>query len=282
MAVAAQTVDGKLSLSRSNTGIMVDGKFPTSESEAAFKAALSRVGPLPLGVKLTVMNSSMWGDNPQIKILLDGREIYREYLYHSEADLALVRRTWRNPLTWIAPSKPSHDLSARFEAALLLAREGAAKMRLKPAQSVRFSDAIAKLAAETVTKVLAAFASLAAFAAAMHGGIAATAVGGYHMGDFIVGFVAFPVIFGLLGFLAGPLKPLQTLALWVLRGAAIGLLAAFVFSTGFPALFLASAGLLLGWLIWSSSPNKATRIQGATFGGWLGMLAYLLIRLMFH
>lgn len=112
-----------------DSGVIVDGAFPSPAIKEAFEAALGRVAPLPAGVTLTVSNSPMWGDNPQIRISVDGRQVYWEYLYHSEANLARLRRTWTNPGTWVIPSEPSKDLSKRFEAALRLAHAGAAKVR---------------------------------------------------------------------------------------------------------------------------------------------------------
>lgn len=113
-----------------DSGVTLEG-MPSHAAEAALSAALVRVGPLPSGVELTVMSSTMWGDNPQIWIYVDGRRIYDEYLYHSEANLARLRRSMLKPGTWLIPSEPSVDLSKRFEAALTLAREGAEKIRAR-------------------------------------------------------------------------------------------------------------------------------------------------------
>lgn len=111
-----------------NSGVVLEGK-PSPAAEAALKAAMTRMGSLPSGVELTVMSSPMWGDNPQILIYVDGRNVYWEYLYHSEANLARLRRSLLKPGTWFLPSEPSSDLSKRFEAALTLAREGAEQTR---------------------------------------------------------------------------------------------------------------------------------------------------------
>lgn len=96
---------------------------------AALKAAMARVSPLPSGVELVVTSYPKWGDNPLIEIAVDGHRVYTEYLYHSEANLAKMRRSWLRPGTWAIPSDASPDLSKRFEAALTMAHEGAPSWR---------------------------------------------------------------------------------------------------------------------------------------------------------
>ena len=104
----------------------------SSAVQAAFDAASARVGALPEDVTVDIL-PHFSADNPQVIIRVDGRIAYLEYLYHSESNLARLRRVWWNPLTWFGPRKPSADLSKRFEAALLLAREGSALMRARQA-----------------------------------------------------------------------------------------------------------------------------------------------------
>ncbi len=110
------------------SGVFLDGE-PSPAIAAALLGGRSRSLPLPADVELTVMSSEKWGDNPQIAIRLDGFNVYREYLYHSEQNLALIRRSPLKPWTWRFPQGPSPDFSKRFEAALSLAREGTVRLR---------------------------------------------------------------------------------------------------------------------------------------------------------
>ena len=103
----------------------------SAEVQAAFEKALTNAGRLPAGVDVIVSGGGNWADNPLIEIYVDGRIAYYQYLYHAEEDLAYERRTWKNPKTWLIPSKPSADVSKRFEAAFALAKEGAPVVRAK-------------------------------------------------------------------------------------------------------------------------------------------------------
>lgn len=108
--------------------------------KAALLAAANRVGTLPPGVNVVFRGWSRAPDNPQVSIYVDGRKVYWEYLYHSEASLARLRLKWNSPSTWLEWSrsrKPSPDLSKRFEAALRLAIEGAPVARAKAAAAER-------------------------------------------------------------------------------------------------------------------------------------------------
>lgn len=104
----------------------------SARAQSAFDAASARVGALPEGVTLEVI-PHFSEDNPQVMVRVDGKIAYWEYLYHSESNLARLRRKWWNPLTWFGPRNPSSDLSQRFEAALRLASEGAARIRARHA-----------------------------------------------------------------------------------------------------------------------------------------------------
>ncbi len=90
---------------------------------AELASARRRVGVLPKGVTIEFRENFV-ADNPQVVISIDGRTVYHEYLYHSEANLARLRRRWWNPLTWFSGlGRPSEDVSARYEAALRFAVE---------------------------------------------------------------------------------------------------------------------------------------------------------------
>ena len=106
------------------------------EVAAALESARTRVGPLPEEVAID-FRPHYWEDNPLVVIKLNGHRIYGEYLYHAEANLAKKRFHWMNPLTWPAilsvPFKPSADISKRFEAALLYAKEYARREHLNRA-----------------------------------------------------------------------------------------------------------------------------------------------------
>lgn len=104
----------------------------SASAQAAFDAASARVGALPEGVTVEIV-PHFAQDNPQVIVRVDGRVAYFEYLYHSESDLARLRRRWWNPRTWFGPLRPSGDLSKRFEAALRLAVEGSAGLRARRA-----------------------------------------------------------------------------------------------------------------------------------------------------
>jgi hypothetical protein len=135
-------------------GIIIGGT-PSVAVVAALKAALTRVGPLPSGVEFRVENSRMWGDNPQISIFVDGHQVYWEYLYHSESNLARLRRSWKNPRTWFPLFiNPSDDLSKRFEAALLLAIEGAPISRLKIQKAAALKKSEKQVLTESVASPL--------------------------------------------------------------------------------------------------------------------------------
>ncbi len=122
------------------TGVIVDGEFPVAALKTAFEAALDRVGPPPSGVELRVLNSPMWGDNPQIRIRVGGRDVYWNYLYNSEADLIRVRHPLIGPLLQVFHRKPSDDLSKRFEAALMLAREAAVRASKASAKTLSIAS----------------------------------------------------------------------------------------------------------------------------------------------
>ena len=93
---------------------------------AELAAARGRVGALPAGVTIEFREHFV-ADNPQVVITIDGHTVYHEYLYHSESNLARLRRRWWNPLTWFAGlGRPSDDVSARYEAALRFAVEARA------------------------------------------------------------------------------------------------------------------------------------------------------------
>ena len=92
----------------------------------ALDAARERVGALPKGVSVE-FREHFDPNNPQVYIEIDGHPVYWEYLYHSESNLARLRRRWWNPATWLAPlMKPSSDVGARYEAALRFAVEARA------------------------------------------------------------------------------------------------------------------------------------------------------------
>ena len=93
---------------------------------AELAAARKRVGPLPKGVDVKFLEHFA-ADNPLVEIKMDGMVVYFEYLYHSESNLARLRRRWWNPLTWFSGlGRPSEDVSARYEAALRFAFEARA------------------------------------------------------------------------------------------------------------------------------------------------------------
>ena len=93
---------------------------------SALVSARARVGALPQGVKVE-FREHVSADNPQVYIEIDGHPVYWEYLYHSESNVARLRRRWWNPLTWFAGlGRPSADLSVRYEAALRFAQEARA------------------------------------------------------------------------------------------------------------------------------------------------------------
>lgn len=110
---------------RTSEGVTLSGKFGP-EAMAAVIAARVSVGPLPKGVELEFL-SHFAADNPQVRVKIDGRTVYFEYLYHSEANLGRLRRVWWNPLTWFAGmGRPSADVAARYEAAYRFAVEARA------------------------------------------------------------------------------------------------------------------------------------------------------------
>jgi len=110
---------------RATEGVTMTGEFGP-EAMAAVIAARVAVGPLPKGVELEFL-SHFSADNPQVRVKIDGRTVYFEYLYHSEANLARLRRVWWNPLTWFAGlGAPSKDVAARYEAAYRFAVEARA------------------------------------------------------------------------------------------------------------------------------------------------------------
>ncbi|HXT02066.1 MAG TPA: M3 family metallopeptidase [Elusimicrobiota bacterium] len=112
---------------RQPESVVIDGTL-SPETFFSLQSAVRAHGPLPAGVVVTVIPHAT--GNPQIRIAVDGVNVYWEYLYHSESDLARLRRRWWNPLTWFAGfGSPSSDLSKRFEAVLALASEGSAKVR---------------------------------------------------------------------------------------------------------------------------------------------------------
>lgn len=93
---------------------------------AALAEARKRVGALPQGVTIE-FREHFDPNNPQVYIAIDGRPVYWEYLYHSESNLARLRRRWWNPLTWFGGlGRPSADVGARYEAALRFAAEARA------------------------------------------------------------------------------------------------------------------------------------------------------------
>ncbi|MDD5303410.1 MAG: Zn-dependent oligopeptidase [Elusimicrobia bacterium] len=84
----------------------------------ALAEARKRVGALPKGVTIE-FREHFDPNNPQVYMEIDRRPVYWEYLYHSESNLARLRRRWWNPLTWFAGvGRPSDDIGARYEAAL--------------------------------------------------------------------------------------------------------------------------------------------------------------------
>ena len=112
-------------------GVVIDGRL-APETFSALSSAVRKVGVLPSGVVVTVIPHTT--GNPQIRIAVDGVNVYWEYHYHSESNLARLRRKWWNPLTWFAGlGEPSSDLSRRFEAVLNLAIEGSARVRARRA-----------------------------------------------------------------------------------------------------------------------------------------------------
>ncbi|MCR4296109.1 MAG: M3 family metallopeptidase, partial [Elusimicrobia bacterium] len=110
---------------RASEGVTLTGEFGP-EAMAAVIAARVKAGVLPKGVTIG-FRSHFAPDNPLVEIKIDGMTVYFEYLYHSEANLARLRRVWWNPLTWFAGlGSPSKDVSARYEAAYRLAVEARA------------------------------------------------------------------------------------------------------------------------------------------------------------
>jgi hypothetical protein len=99
-----------------------------AENQDPYEAAKARVGALPDGVSVDIVRHFS-DDNPLVRVKVDGTRVYFEYLYHSESNLSRLRRTWRNPSTWLPVYKPSKDLSKRYEAALNLAKEISARVR---------------------------------------------------------------------------------------------------------------------------------------------------------
>jgi thimet oligopeptidase len=92
----------------------------------ALADARERAGALPKGVTIE-FREHFDKNNPQVYIAVDGHPVYWEYLYHSESNLARLRRRWWNPLSWFAPyGKPSAGVGARYEAALRFAIEARA------------------------------------------------------------------------------------------------------------------------------------------------------------
>lgn len=90
----------------------------------ALRLARWRVtGGLPNGVEVK-FHEHLAADNPLVEIKMDGMTVYFEYLYHSQSNLARLRRVWWNPLSWFAPyAKPSKFAVDRYEAALRFAIE---------------------------------------------------------------------------------------------------------------------------------------------------------------
>ena len=107
----------------------IGGAGLTPAQKAAIAAAGEISGPLPSGVEIEVLPHYFEG-NPQVRIRVDGRTVYFEYLYHSERSLGRSRRKWWNPLTWFRGlGEPSPDMTQRFAALMTLAAEGAARVR---------------------------------------------------------------------------------------------------------------------------------------------------------
>jgi len=121
--------------------VVFEGKL-SPETFFALNAAVRNFGPLPAGVVVKVIPHTT--GNPVIRIDVDGVNVYWEYLYQSESNLALLRRRWWKPLTWFAGlGAPSADLTKRFEAVFALAVEGAARVRAeRPASDAVFLAAV--------------------------------------------------------------------------------------------------------------------------------------------